>query len=197
MPMPIGPWARIEVFMRGDGKEWSNLFYFTSTGFGFPGSPTDFPGIGTGLAGNLIIALATFLPNAYTTLGARVTINDSVQTVGVDVNTSLSGGDGSANALPEDVAIVVQRISAHPGKTGRGRVYLSSVGEDQATGSYVNAAGATNIIGLIAAMTAVITIGGNIWTPAVFSKKNSAFYDITFCQFDSQLGTMRSRRTKF
>lgn len=194
MGRPSGIWARLEMYYVGLEKQWSNVYWYTGAGT-FPSNYNQVNAaqqmVGT-LNGNLLNALAT----TTVSKGGYLIVNNGTGSYGVKYYNNSAGQD-STNSLPEDVAAVVQRISDTPGKSGRGRIYISGMSTDMANGSYTSQAGQTILVAYAANVYAAVTDQGITWSPAVFSEKTSSLHALSAVNPIALLGTIRRRRADF
>lgn len=195
MSRPVGPWAYTEFFYKGMEKVWSNTFWWTLSGAFIPYA-------GSNPADDFVAAWGTvirpMMPSVCTLIGCRATINDGTEVVGYEKYTTLAGTNASTDPLPEDVAAVVQRISAEPGKSGRGRVFLSGLAQSMAQGSYWTAAGMLLLDAVSVFMEHDISDStGNVWRPATYDRLDNVLNFINQANAVALIATARRRRSRF
>lgn len=195
MPRPAGPWLFLELFFVGLEKVWSNTFWYsTPAGMGtYPTQATaeDFYVAYSGIIANVMSA-NNFL------IGSRTTINDGVDTVGYEYYHRTAGNISPPQQMPEDLAVVVQRIHHIAGKQNRGRIYVSGIDQSLITGSYLNATGTPLFAALATQMMAVINDdAGNPWTPCVYDRKDNLIRPLNATAAVGLIGTSRRRRSRF
>jgi hypothetical protein len=128
--------------------------------------------------------------------GGEFFYNFGAGTFGVDVYDVISG-TLTGGALPEDVAVLVQKITALGGKTNRGRWYLPGVDMSLVTGSYLNTAGQTAYTAFAVAAKTNVTDQGITYSPAHFSKSTASLVPIQNDPVVGLLATRRARRYRF
>lgn len=195
MPVPAGVWARLEIYFSGAQKNWSNIFWYTGAG-SFPSNYNQATFAAAFLT-QMQAPLCAPMDSTLLSLGCYCVVNNGSGSFGVKKYTNLQGQDGSTYPMPEDVAVVVQRISDTAGKSGRGRLYLSGWSQSQCTGSYLNGTGYTSGVAIQTAMKAPIVDQGITWSPAVHSKTTNSLHAMVNALAVSLLGTSRRRRATF
>lgn len=187
-------WTRAEVFMTSSfAKEWSNIFWFQqSAAVGY----TNYQSAADQIYSTINAALSVILTTGATIEGAQVVFNDGAGSYGIEVYNEISGSV-AGNAVPEDVSAVVQRVTATPGKSGRGRIFFAGLPESFVNGSYLSTLGETAFGGLQGTLQAGIVSGGITFTPYFFSPKTGAFLPTTAFNYVSLLATNRKRRPRF
>lgn len=195
MARPTGQWVRMEVYFAGQEKQWSNVFWYTVSG-GSIASPYDLYAATNDLFTSMLSALQGIMLTTYTIRGCYCVFNDGVGSFGIDDYT---GGSGlvSGTKVPEDLAIVVQKISALYTSDGRGRWYFSGFPATFVNGSYLAIASNTPLATLITALLTPVVSGGVTFNPAVFSNTLSALNNVISINPIALLGTQRKRRTRF
>jgi len=182
-----------------DMKEFSNDFWYSITSGALD------PGLDGTAVGQAFIALteANFqqcFPLAVEIRGVAVEINAGGISVGTDVYQSYNGA-GISDYMPEDVAVVIRKLTTHPGKPGRGRWYFCGAGQADVKGSYLTATGITHWEGLAVKLKTAITVtavGGTVTlSPAHFSPNTGVLYPLTNTPVVGLLGTRRRRRGPF
>jgi hypothetical protein len=81
--------------------------------------------------------------------------------------TVATAGTGSVNseALPDYAAAIIQKRTANPGKSGRGRVFIGCVPETLQEAGSLTTGGATELENIALKMFAPIASGGGNWGP--------------------------------
>jgi len=195
MPRPPGPWLRAEYFFSGEEKEWSSILWFIPSA-AIPLATIDFNNLGVELELHLMTTFELMLANTVAMRGIYMIANDGTSSLGFDFYNPHFGVNTNP-VMPEDVAMVVQLITATPGPSGRGRVYLSGLAKDMTNGSYLSATGDSIGDGLAAALKGNVAIGGDHYTPAVASPTTSAIHPVIITNAVKLLGTNRKRKTRF
>lgn len=193
--LPPPPYVRAELYMGGMEKEWSNVFWWTVAA-GVIDPAFDYGSAAEDCRSFLTSYQKDILSSANFIQGAAVTFAGSGGTYTVDVYQSVAGTVSGTEA-PEDLAMVVQRLSFTNNKRGRGRFYLGGVPHSFSAGSYLSAAGHVALNLWATGMGAAATFGTLSVQPAVFSRKNLALYNVESMNAVSLLGTQRHRRTRF
>lgn len=122
--------------------------------------------------------------------------NDGLSTIGLDSYQGLAG-EVTGTPMPEDVAAVVQKISGHPGPSGRGRWYFAGLPSSWADGSYLTAANITTINAQMTIIVANKMGQGQTLEAAHFSPTTGQIYQIAAFETVALLGTRRRRRGPF
>jgi len=143
--------------------------------------------------------LLPVLSDDITLLGGDVkNISGSVaQEAEVSLVSANAGGD-SADSLPSTNAAVVALKTAHPGRTGRGRMFLPGIPESASANSALDPAFVTAAVAFLACMASAF-IAGDPPASARFdwcvrSRKDTALYPISSTSVKNVIGTMRSRK---
>lgn len=190
---PAGLWVRMELFCNGtEGKEWSNIFWYK------PAAPpplgnyqTDAIAIYTYVSADLV----TLMNSNTKCVGAVVVFNDGAFSYGVEVYQELPG-TLNVHMVPEDVSLVVQRLSAAPSKDKRGRIFVAGLDSSMIEGSYLSPAGVT-AAAAFAVNEATPIVGSVNYDPYVFGPKTGDFHLVTVWNPVQLLATNRRRRPRF
>jgi hypothetical protein len=191
---PPGPWARGVVYLGADSKEMSNVFWYQPSGT-FP-SDWNIATFGQAMYTQVTSAWQPILTTGVTIRGIYVEVNNGTLTSGYDYYSSESGND-ITTLQPADIALVVQKHTASPGKAGRGRWYFGGLGQDQCTGSYLNSSGISYATAFAATLQTQFTDQSITWYPCHFSKKTTSLDRIVFTAVVAMLATRRRRRSVF
>lgn len=203
--MPSRPAAGVEyvyckVYGTSDQKEFSNEFWY-SVSSGALAPPLDGAIVATTIYTTLCGPWLEVLNQLALLRGIYCELSDGSVVIGTPFYQDQQGQEMSTDYLPGDVAAVVQKITAHPGKTGRGRWYFSCVGVDLATNSYINPSGMTLFQSLSLTARTNITVTGAsgpiVLAPAHFSPTDGLLYPILQAPVVALLGTKRRRRGPF
>jgi len=187
--------ARVESFFVGKGKTFSNIWWFTTLS-AFPGSwdlanfaaQADFACGGTAI---------NSMDATITQLGSNVLVHNAGLARSIDTYTSSSGGiSGTGHPLPEEVAVVVTRITTTPGKSGRGRLYFSGINSDHVDENRLSTAGRSNWVAMAATFKNPIVNQTMTWSPANYSRLTSAFHAAVDFIVEPVFGTRRDRRSR-
>lgn len=192
---PTTDWANITVYGFADQKEFINIFWYSI----FSGAPTD-SWDAHAAAGVIYAAVATTLADTMNSgaalIGCEFFYNFGAGTFGVDYYSSFPGTLNN-KLLPEDVAVVVQKITALGGKTNRGRWYLAGVDSSLVSGSYLNPTGQTSFQTFAVAAKTNVTDQGITYAPAHFSLQTTSLVPIKNTPVVALLATRRRRRYRF
>lgn len=197
MPYPASPnFARVEMFFEGQSKVWSNILWFTET-VNFPPS------------WNIVTFAAAFETYCKTQvldvlsplckyLGANVLVHNaglarSTDTYHTDVGTYATT---PSDPMPDDIAVVVSRLSNTPGKSGRGRLYFAGIPYKFVEENRLSSIGVSQFGLLTDVLKTAISDQTIIWSPAIFSRKTTAFHAATEWQAENVLGTQRHRKAR-
>lgn len=106
-------------------------------------------------------------------------------------------GTRTGDQLPSQNSLVLNYKTAHPGRTGRGRLFLPPTGEDVNTGAGLPSAGLiANGIAAGDALRAMAS-GGLVfanWTWGLWSESDQMFYPTVSHKIKSNWGSQKGRR---
>lgn len=192
-----GQWVRVELYVNGYDKLFSNVFWYLADGISF--DPTfDFKGDADALIAHLANGLKPLLHTTMTILGGDVIFNDGTGSYGVEVYNQTAGSAPTGAAMPEDLALIVQKHTGFLGATHRGRWYISGVCNVFTVGNYINSGGhAAMIAAGVVFAAGVSSGGGGDYSPAHFSPKLGELFAISTCSPVDLVGTSRRRRPRF
>lgn len=107
-------------------------------------------------------------------------------------------GTDSSNGLPSTNAAVIKIVSVHPGRTGKGRMFIPGIPEDRQATSTLDATFIAAAVAFIACMIAGFYNVDPVHTPffhwVLRSKKDNQYYQITNGIPTPTIGTLRSRK---
>jgi hypothetical protein len=190
-----GPWGLLIIRGASDQKEWSNDFWF-SISAGTPSGSWNQLNAAQAILAALTANFFDALQQNSKVLGATFYYNDGVGTIGVDYYATVDGLD-VGDPLPEDIAVVVQKITANTTREGRGRWYVTGIPASSLTGSYLNSSGIALYATVATDWKTAITDQGVTWSPAHFSPSTGLLYPITNTPVIALIGTRRRRRFGF
>lgn len=98
--------------------------------------------------------------------------------------------------MPDNVNAVLRKQSSQPGPTGRGRIRFPALPPSFVAGNYITTTGITAFTALLTAWKNTVTDQGLTYTPAIFSPKDRAFYQIGSMSIDPKVYTDRRRTTR-
>lgn len=107
--------------------------------------------------------------------------------------TDVSGTVGG-DTCPSYTAVVIQRRTNVPGKSGRGRIYVPCVPEASTDDSYLS--DLTKHQALIVALMINMDVEETTFVPQHYSPRLDSMTPVAFWVLDSVLGTMRTRKVK-
>lgn len=191
-------WVRFVVYGILDMKEFSNDFWYSVTAGAVP-EPASMQVVARDWYHNFITpAWTPALTTSVILRGCYAEFNDGAGTLGTDVYEEVNGS-GISTYMPEDVAVVVQKISDFRHPTGRGRWYFCGLGQGDVNGSYLNASGLTDWRAFATQLkTAYVNSDvGLTLSPAVFSPHTQQLHPIVDTPVVALLGTRRRRRGPF
>lgn len=195
MPLPTGPWARLIIYSYNDEGVWTNTIWFHTTTT-VPGT-FDVQTAVNDFSAHLITAFAHPLQiTSGGVKGMRLYVNNGTYTVGADSTTSQIGNEASGE-LPTEMCVVVQLRTNNTGPSGRGRIFLSGVCEDNTTVSDLNGTGHTLYQAIVTALTGTITAGAVPWVTALFSRKLNSITPCSFIRLDRELAQQKRRKPSF
>lgn len=188
-------WVRMQVWGRGDQKEFSNDLWFSLTSGSFsPGYDYH------GACQAFFTAFKTAWQPAFSTewllRGVTGTFNNGAGSLESRYYQTVLGGDVTL-ALPGDVALVVSKTTANFAPGGKGRWYWTGVGQSEVDGSYLVAPTPTIFTTFAIMLKTAFTSGGITFSPAHFSPKLNMLLPIIDTPVTALLGTTRRRRGPF
>lgn len=194
---PTGNWVRVVIYQNDDMKEASNDFWFAPD---VDYAPLPLDKI-KAWAHDLVLAIATQLADtmsiSWGIRGGDVVFSDGVRVLGVP---SYQAHQGQVNGapMPEDVAVVVQKISGQAGRSGVGRWYFSGCASTNVNGSYLTTPGMTLYQTLADFLSDnITTTDSTVFKPMHFSRLTREFDLIEDSSPVALLGTRRRRRGPF
>lgn len=191
---PIGNWTRLEVFFNGAlSKEWSNIFWFIQSAM----VPTaDIKGDTALLKDYWANQAASVQSSSVSSIGCVATINNGTGSYSAEDYGAVPGTLMN-DPIPEDNAVVVQRLSATAGPSGRGRIFVAGIDNSLVTGSYLNVAGTAAFTAIATALLMPVAGATVMYAPATFSPNTGNLLPITSWETVDLIGTNRRRRPRF
>lgn len=185
----------VRIFGAQDQKEFSNEFWYSISSGSPPGSWDRHAAAGVfyNAIGTAMIATMTA---AAKLIGCEFYYNDGTGTLGVDYYSTLTPS-GILEGVPEDIAVVVQKLTANVTKKGRGRWYFAGIGSTFVANSYLTTGGVTAYQALAVVLKAAQTDQGITYSPAHFSPGLGILIPITDTPVVNLLATRRRRRFGF
>jgi hypothetical protein len=174
-----------------------NVFWYVpSAAPAFTSAPmTDANTICTAIKGTLVAHLPGCLTTGSAILGINLELNKDGQSYDVTqiINTA---GTVESDELADFEAVVLQKRTATPGKSGRGRWYLGPVPETFTDENYrtldtdvlYNA-----VLGDWLASPSALTVN---WNPQLYSKKTDTFHILTSGFVDPKVGQIGGRKSR-
>jgi hypothetical protein len=196
MGYPAGVnFARVESFFKRNDKTFSNIFWFTTLS-AFPGS-WDIAAFAAVANFNLGGSIVNYMDASVSSLGSNVLIHNAGLARSIDVYaTSLGGVSGTGTPLPDEVAVVVSRLTTTPGKSGRGRLYFSGLNSGHVDENRLSSSGQTAWTAVATLLKSAIVDQTMTWSPANFSRTTSQFHAAVNFIAEPVLGTRRDRRPR-
>jgi len=193
---PITPWVHAEFFSQTNGKEMSNVFWFKPDGTTPPAVYNWVSNLASAIQTAVEGAIAPFCSSGTIFRGTRVEVNLGLGTFSGEFYGS-NPGTGGADAMPDDVALVVRKHTVHGGRSGTGRWRFGGLAESVCANSRLDTSLVLPILAMETALIAVITSDGVNYTPYHWSPTTVSFDQIFTAQTDYYLGTERRRRARF
>jgi len=194
MAMPAN-WAKALVVFKSPTNEYfiNVLWYILE---GPPDSPATFPGA---LADMLFTALTDPVTEALTAESSMETVVVSQNSGGVVYTGQTAGspvfGDiTDTQPLPAFNAVVIQKRTAVPGKSGRGRWYFPLIPETLVGNNSIDPADLDKYTSIMEEYTSGRVVSGLSCTAAHHSAKNDSLTEIIFSRVDPVVGTQRGRK---
>jgi hypothetical protein len=185
----------VRIYGTQDQKEFSNEFWYTISA-GSPPSNWDQHAAAGALYSAIGTPLVATMSSGCTLLGCEFYYNNGSGTLGVDYYSKLTDSLSIAG-IPEDVAVVVQKITANATKQGRGRWYFAGVGVTLIANSYLTSSGITAYQALATQLKTAVTDQGVTYSPAHFSPGLGMLLPLVDCPVVALLATRRRRRFGF
>lgn len=192
---PPGPWGLVKVYGTQDQKEFSNEFWY-SISAGSPSSSWDQKAAAVAFYTIIGTPMIATMCGTCKLLGCEFYYNDGSGTIGLDLYSTLTNSS-VFSGIPEDVAVIIQKITAVAGKKTRGRWYFAGVGVTEVNDSYLNATGIAAYTTLAIALKTHVIDQGVTWSPAHFSPSLGTLTPIKNTPVIALLATQRERRFGF
>lgn len=182
------------AIMSPQRSKFYNIFWYT------PDSTIASPGQdeANDLAVKMLAALTASLPAVLTTADTearcQVTYYDNAIPWIAEKTQALSG-TATDDQCPDFVAVCIQKRTATPGKSGRGRWFLGPVPEVLTDENILPAASVTKY-GLVALdwVSPVSDTADHTWSPCLNSRKTSTLHQIIAWGVDVNLASQRGRK---
>lgn len=192
---PPPPWMLATIFGNQDTKEWSNEFWYVPSVSVAP-SNFDPATLAADFFNAMHVVYVSYMHESASLKGAKATVDFTAGTFGGSYY-STEYGTLVNDALPEDVAVVVQKQTAHAGRSGTGRWRLTGMDDSCSTGSYLSPTGTGLIQAWVVQAMLPITSQTVTYTPAHYSKKLGSIITLQGADVEALLGTVRRRRPRF
>jgi hypothetical protein len=142
--------------------------------------------------GSVTNRLAQLLPN---TISIKAILIQLVKPVGVvqQFNPVTAVGTGGVASLPQQVAVILTRKTATPGRGGRGRLFVGPIPTALQSGADPNQVNIANYQFLATAALASLSQGGFTFVPVLWRRKANVSVDITSWNINPIMKTRRSR----
>jgi hypothetical protein len=192
MPYPA-QWARLAIHWTNEGRDDVNILYYTVTGVA--AAPYDVNAAALAFDGFFRASYLAVLSIACNFTGVDLTVNLSGVTYSGSWGTVAAGtvtGDGE----PSEVAVVLHKATAQPGRSGRGRMFVGGVPESNTTLSRIQAIANPNYVTIGTGVLAVRVNQGLTFTPALRSTKLVSHFPLVAVTVDPVLGHIRHRRPR-
>jgi hypothetical protein len=196
MPFPAGVnFARFQMFSKSADKVWSNTLWFT-TASAFP--PTwDISAAAIAFENKYVVTgLTNTMSSNANYIGSNLLIHNGGLARSSNTYTVVAGSGSSANEIPDDACCVVSRLTATPGKSGRGRLYHSGIPNDFVAENRLTPLGAASFSGYCTVLKSALTDQTMLWSPANWSKLTNAFHAALDFIAEPVLGTQRHRKPR-
>lgn len=143
--------------------------------------------------------LLPVLSNEITLKGADFkNVSGTTAQEGEIILTADNVGAESVDSLPSFNALVVNLRTNHPGRTGRGKMFLPGIAEDRQETSQVDATFIAAAVAFLACMVTAFVNSDPLATPffhwSVYSRKDTAAYPIQTATPNAVIASMRSRK---
>lgn len=143
--------------------------------------------------------LLPVLSDECTLIGADFkAVTGSVAQEGEIALVSANVGGDADNSLPSFNAAVVNLRTNHPGRTGRGKMFLTGISEGNQANSQLDATFIAAAVAFLACMVSAYVNSDPLASPfyhwSVFSRKDTAFYPVQTATPNPTVASMRSRK---
>jgi len=197
MPIPPGTtWMRVQIFSQNDEREWENVLYFKSVA-GLP-SGFDAKANATSVFNALKGPFSDPLQVGFAeVLGAKVSVNNGTYTTVNDVIDSTAGNEASAE-VPTEVCVIVQAQCEVAGPSGKGRLFISGVCQDNISVSRLSTAGLNVYQEIVDTLNAPVVGDASVsWLSCIYSRFNNALQPVKFWELSDVLCHRKKRRPAF
>lgn len=123
-------------------------------------------------------------------------INDGGVSFTSTDNASTGVGRIAGQSMPDYVAAVIQKRTATPGKSGRGRWYVGCVPEAFNNTGVLEPTGVSAYEGFMNNLVADVVVGGGTWRSGHLSRQMEICVPIVGAAVVHQFGTRRKRRLR-
>jgi hypothetical protein len=185
----------IRIYGSQDQKEFSNEFWY-SISAGSPGSMWDQHAAAGAFYSAIGTPLIATMCGTCKLIGCEMYYNDGTGTVGAAYYSTLTNSS-VFSGIPEDVAVVIQKLTTNTTKKGRGRWYFAGVGVTEVNDSYLNSTGITNYQALAVQLKTAVTDQSITYSPAHFSPQLGTLIPLKDTPVVALLATRRRRRFGF
>lgn len=192
MPLPT-QWARVAFNFYGPEKNWQNILYYTLNG-AFPSNwniATAAAALDTKFQTKLLAILNT--QNFYNGVDLRVNNAGKVSSVST---FPAAAGVGLNNEVPDEVCAVVRLQSDQPGKSGRGRLFLSGMDSGFFDTGRITPTAHGFIQAFATEVQTHMTDQTIDWHAGVYSRALDALHDIVTTSVPVTVATQRRRRNR-
>lgn len=190
-----GDWILYRCYGYQDQKEWSMDFWY-SVFSGTPSTSWNAVTAATAFQTAINTPLLNVLSSNAGVIGGEMWYNFGTGVIGTPVYLDNVGTAGSS-PIPEDVAVVIQKITQSAGKQNRGRWYVPGIDGANIIGSYLSIAGIGNYQTLAIAFKASVSDQGLVYAPAHFNRVDGILVPLHDDPVVALLGTRRKRRFRF
>lgn len=196
MPYPPGVnFARVETYFKREDKTWSNIFWFTTIS-AFPAN-WDIAAAAAAFEFQLSGFIINEMDGGCFDLGCNFMVHNAGLARSIDVYKNSAGGISTAQpCLPDEVAVVVSRLTTTPGKSGRGRLYFSGLNSIHVEENRLSATGVTAWTSVAAQLKLPLVNQTMTWSPANYSRTTNQFHAAVDFIVEPVLGSRRDRRPR-
>lgn len=178
--------------------QFFNVFYYKPSGT--PEFTNNDLGDSDTLGEAIRVKLTTHLDGVLTTssheIGGRCVMHRNGQPWASTQAATDFAGEIGLDECPSYVAVVMQKRTATPGRSGRGRWFVGPVPEALTDENRLTDTGESAYAQVLFDWTSPVNALGVDWIPQLLSVKNQELHPITAYELNIKLGVLRGRQLK-
>lgn len=196
MPLPDDCVKATLVLASPQKDHFYNVFYFKADAGPTYGTDlmADALTLSTAIQTQIIVGVQDMMAATSTIVGINTELHAGGQVYDVSQTLNLSG-NVAADELADFEAVVIQKRTAHSGKSGRGRWYLGPIAETLTEENYLTTAGYTAAQVVAGGWLTSVNAIGTTWYPQLWSKKDDSLYMLVSTYVDPKIGQIGGRKS--